>query len=80
MQTPGGWKQLGSDPLIAVFEYSFGPGTASALVAGVDGGVIVVSPPCRVAASVLDAVAALGSGIRSLGSPFGSPAARRGCE
>ena len=65
MQTPGGWKQLGSDPLIAVFEYSFGPGTASALVAGVDGGVIVVSPPCRVAASVLDAVAALGT-VRAL--------------
>jgi hypothetical protein len=56
--TPEGWKQLGSDPLIAIFDYSFGPGRANALALGVDGGVIVVSPPCRVPASVFDAVAA----------------------
>ena len=63
--TFGGWKQLGSDPLIAVFEYSFGPGTANALAVGVESGVIVVSPPCRVTDSVLDAAAALGS-VRAL--------------
>ena len=54
---PDGWKVVGSDPLIAIFEYSFGPGTANALAVGVDGGVMVVSPPCRVSASVFDAVA-----------------------
>jgi hypothetical protein len=65
MRTSSGWKQLGPDPLIAICDYSFGHGTAKALAVGVDGGVIVVSPPCRVADSVLDAVAAFGS-VRAL--------------
>jgi hypothetical protein len=68
MRTSSAWKQLGSDPLVAVFEYSFGPGTCNALVVGVAGGVIVVSPPCRVTASVIDAAAALGS-VRALLAP-----------
>lgn len=65
MRTSSTWKQLGSDPLVAVFEYSFGPGTCNSLVVGVAGGVIVVSPPCRVTASEMDAAAALGS-VRAL--------------
>jgi hypothetical protein len=55
---PEGWRAVGSDPLVAIYEYTFGPGTANALAVGVDGGVIIVSPPCRVSASVLDAAAA----------------------
>jgi hypothetical protein len=65
MRPSNAWKQLSSDPLIAVCDYSFGAGTANALVEGVDGGVIVVSPPCRVADRVLDAAAAFGS-VRAL--------------
>jgi len=65
MQSSNGWKQLGADPLIAVCGYSFGHGRANALAVGVDGGVIVVSPPCRVAGSVLDAAAGFGS-VRAL--------------
>ena len=63
MRTSDDWKQLGADPLIAVCDYSFGPGRANALAVGVDGGVIVVSPPCR--ESVLDAAAGFGS-VRAL--------------
>jgi len=65
MKTSDGWKQVGADPLIAVCDYSFGPGRANALAVGVDGGVIVISPPCRVAESVLDAAAGFGS-VRAL--------------
>ncbi len=65
MRTSNGWKRLGADPLIAVCDYSFGPGRANALAVGVDGGVVVVSPPCRVADSVLDEVAEFGS-VRAL--------------
>jgi len=59
------WKQVASDPLLATFEYSFGGGTANSLLAAVGGGVIVVSPPCRVGTDVLDAAAQFGS-VRAL--------------
>jgi hypothetical protein len=65
MRPSNGWKQLGADPLIAICNYSFGHGRANALAVGVDSGVIVVSPPCRVADSVLDAAAGFGS-VRAL--------------
>ena len=56
-----GWKQIVSDPLVATFEYSFGPGAANSLLVGVNGGVIVVSPACRVGTDVLDAAAQFGT-------------------
>jgi hypothetical protein len=42
------------------FGYSFGSGTANALVVGIDGGLAVVSPPCNVPDSAYDAVQAKG--------------------
>ncbi len=59
------WKPLGTDPLIATYEYSFGPGTATALAVGIPGGVLVASPPCRAAESVIRAMDEFG-GVRAL--------------
>ena len=43
------WKVFDSATPILTYTYSFGPGLANALAAGGEGGLIVVSPPCRVA-------------------------------
>jgi hypothetical protein len=60
-----GWKKLRTDPLIATFEYSFGPGNATSLAVGIPGGVLVASPPCRVAQAVISAMDEFG-GVRAL--------------
>jgi len=50
---------------ILVYEYSFGPGLANALAVGGKAGLVVVSPPCRVAAAVFDDLAQFGP-VRAL--------------
>ena len=52
------WVPLDTDPWTATFEYSVGGGTATALAVDVGAGLLVASPPCRVAD---DAFEALGS-------------------
>jgi len=52
--TPHGWKVFDADRPILIYEYSFGPGVANALAVRGEKGLIVVSPPCRVAAGVFD--------------------------
>jgi len=52
--TAHGWKIFDERMPILTYEYSFGPGVANALAVGGKGGMIVVSPPCRVAAGVFD--------------------------
>ena len=63
--TPHGWKIFDARTPILTYEYSFGPGTANALAVGGKEGLVVVSPPCRVAAGVLDDLAQFGA-VRAL--------------
>jgi hypothetical protein len=51
------WVVLATDPWTATFEYSSGPGTATALAVDVGGGLLVASPPCRVADDAFEALA-----------------------
>jgi hypothetical protein len=44
----GGWNLVDADVPLLTYTYSFGPGLATALAVGVDGGLAVVSPPCNV--------------------------------
>jgi len=55
---PNSWVVLASDPWTATFEYSFGGGSATALAVDVGGGLLVASPPCRVADDAFEALAA----------------------
>jgi hypothetical protein len=53
------WVPLATDPWTATFEYSLsGGGTATALAVDVGGGLLVASPPCRVADDAFEALAA----------------------
>lgn len=63
--TAHGWKVFDARTPILLYDYSFGPGRANALAVGGSGGLIVVSPPCRVAAAVKDDLAAYGA-VRAL--------------
>ncbi len=63
--TPNGWKIFDAQTPILVYEYSFGPGTANALAVGGSDGLVVVSPPCRVAPGVLDDLTHYGA-VRAL--------------
>jgi hypothetical protein len=63
--TPHGWKVFDAGLPILTYEYSFGPGTSTALAAGGRDGLIVVSPPCRVEPGVLDDLAPFGA-VRAL--------------
>ena len=49
---------LVTDPWTATLEYSSGPGTATALAVDVGGGLLVASPPYRVADGAFEALAA----------------------
>src|SRR5690348_10422752 len=51
---PAKWTVFDAEMPILTYEYSFGPGTSKSLAVGGNGGLIVVSPPCRVAQSVYD--------------------------
>jgi len=63
--TPNGWKIFDARTPILTYEYSFGPGTAKALALGVEGGLAVVSPPCRVAGGVFEDLSPYGP-VRAL--------------
>ncbi|TAK52533.1 MAG: hypothetical protein EPO27_01100 [Betaproteobacteria bacterium] len=63
--TPNGWKVFDARTPILTYEYSFGPGTANALAVGIEGGLAVVSPPCRVAGGVFDDLSRYGP-VRAL--------------
>ena len=52
--TPHGWRVFDAERPILIYEYSFGPGVANALAVRGQDGLIVVSPPCRVAPGVFD--------------------------
>ncbi len=54
------WKVFDAQVPLLTYDYSFGPGRANALAVGVDGGLFVLSPPCRVDDAVMDALAAFG--------------------
>jgi hypothetical protein len=58
------------DPALPILTctYSFGSGLANALAVGVDGGVAVVSPPCRIGDDLYDALARHG-GVKALIAP-----------
>jgi hypothetical protein len=63
--SPHGWKIFDAQRPILIYEYSFGPGTANALAVGGRDGLVVVSPPCRVAPGVLGDLAQYGA-VRAL--------------
>ena len=60
-----GWKVFDAGKPILTYEYSFGPGVANALAVGGNDGLVVVSPPCRVAAGVFDDLSRYGP-VRAL--------------
>ena len=62
---PHGWKVFDPHTPVLTYRYSFGPGTANALAVGGEGGLIVVSPPCRVTAGVFEDLSQYGS-VRAL--------------
>lgn len=53
-KTPHGWSIFDAQTPILTYAYSFGPGIANALAVGCEGGLIVVSPPCKVVAGAFD--------------------------
>ena len=63
--TAHGWKIFDARTPILTCEYSFGPGVANALAVGGKTGLVVVSPPWRVAAGVFDDLAQYGP-VRAL--------------
>lgn len=63
-----GWKVFDAGAPILTYAYSFGPGTANALAVGVEGGLAIVSPPCRTAGSVFEDLSRYGS-VRALVAP-----------
>ncbi len=59
------WQLLDATLPLLTYEYSFGPGLANTLAVGVDGGLVLVSPPCNAPASAFDELAAYGP-VRAL--------------
>ena len=59
------WKVFDARTPILTCEYSFGPGTATSLAVGGKDGLVVVSPPCRVASDVFEALSQHGP-VRAL--------------
>ena len=64
-KTPHGWNIFDAQTPILTYPYSFGPGIANALAVGGEGGIIVVSPPCKVAAGVFEDLERFGA-VRAL--------------
>jgi len=62
---PHGWKVFDPHTPVLTYRYSFGPGTANALAVGGQGGLVIVSPPCRIATGVFDDLSQYGS-VRAL--------------
>ena len=63
--TVQGWKVFDPRTPILTCEYSFGPGVAVSLAVGGQNGLVVVSPPCRVAAGAFDELSPYGE-VRAL--------------
>src|SRR5215831_15124893 len=63
--TRGGWKVFEARTPILTCEYSFGPGTATALAVGGKAGLVVVSPPCKVSSDAFDELSRHGA-VRAL--------------
>jgi hypothetical protein len=63
--TANAWKVFDAHVPILTYEYSFGPGSATSLAVGGNDGLVVVSPPCRAAAPVFDALSRHGP-VRAL--------------
>lgn len=61
----GTWQVFDDQTPVLTFEYSFGPGLATALAVGGADGLVVVSPPCWVSAAVFDTLAQFGP-VRAL--------------
>ena len=66
--TSSNWVTRCGDPWVATYEYSFGPGSASALAVQLDGGLMIASPPCGAPDSAYEGIAARGS-LRALIAP-----------
>jgi hypothetical protein len=64
-RTPNGWKVFDARMPVLTYEYSFGPGTANTLAVGGEGGLIIISPPCRVAGGVFEDLSRFGP-VRAL--------------
>lgn len=64
-KTPHGWQVFDAKIPILTYAYSFGPGVCNALAVGGKDGLVVVSPPCRVAPGVFDDLAPYGA-VRAL--------------
>ena len=47
-----GWTVFDAQTPVLTYRYSFGPGAATSLAVGGANGLVIVSPPCRVAPSV----------------------------
>lgn len=58
MREPKSWVTLATDPWTATFEYSSGPGSATALAVDMGAGLLVASPPCRVPDHAFEVLAA----------------------
>lgn len=63
--TARNWNTFDAERPILTFEYSFGPGLATALAVGGADGLVVVSPPCKVSAAAFDGLARFGP-VRAL--------------
>src|SRR4051794_28478527 len=59
------WSVFDAGTPILTFAYSFGPGAATALAVGGNDGLVIVSPPCRVPAAVLEDLTQYGK-VRAL--------------
>jgi hypothetical protein len=65
---PSTWTVVDPSLPALTFTYSFGPGTANALALAVEGGVVVVSPPCDPSDAVFTELEARGR-VRALIAP-----------
>jgi hypothetical protein len=66
--TAHGWRIFDARTPILTYDYSFGPGRANALAVGGEGGLVVVSPPCRIASGVFEDLSQYGA-VRALVAP-----------
>jgi hypothetical protein len=67
-RTPNGWRIFDAATPVLTYEYSFGIGAAVAIAVGTGDGLVVVSPPSRVSAGVMDDLARFGP-VRALVAP-----------
>jgi hypothetical protein len=68
MTQTNGWRAFEETLPILTCTYSFGPGEANALAVGIDGGLMVVTPPRRAGEGAFEALARYGP-VRALVAP-----------